>query len=357
MKQKQKKELERVNAVSDHKATQHEEKIRWWKERFAVMQAEVAKEKEKWILKYNKLESQLSSTKDRVYAEKARWRSLMQKQIEETDRVQMMLQNYADVLLEENAELRRKIQVTVKEKRSAERASKKDKQLAKDRLEKWHAEKHRRRVAEDYAAKQDKIQMQLQQIMNKYEETLTNSQETQRSLQKEWADEEAARKRGGGRRWPIWVVQLICELLVNGTAPSSIPSNIETMYETTLYGTKPKEVPSINFVQGCRVVVEIIGETIAAIKLASADTWKQLWTDATTRRQISFTALVIGLLGDEEDDSIDPVIVSSCIFMADERAETQADGIENKITLLKCRLERLVDAVKEKIPHKSHCHL
>ena len=118
------------------------------------------------------------------------------------------------------------------------------------------------------------------------------------------------------------MVQLICELLVNGTAPSSIPSNIETMYET-LYGTKPKEVPSVNFVRGCRVIVEIIGETIAAMKLASAKTWKQLWTDA-------FTALVIGLLGDDEGDTIDPVIISSCIFMADERAETQADGIEYK---------------------------
>jgi len=26
--------------------------------------------------------------------------------------------------------------------------------------------------------------------------------------------------------------------------------------------------------------VEIIGETIAAMKLAAAETWKQLWTDA-----------------------------------------------------------------------------
>jgi flagellar motility protein MotE (MotC chaperone) len=78
VKQKQKKELERVQAVSDHTATQHEEKIRQWKERFAVLREEVAKEKEKWIKKYNNLETQLSTTKDRVYAEKAKCRSLMQ---------------------------------------------------------------------------------------------------------------------------------------------------------------------------------------------------------------------------------------------------------------------------------------
>ena len=74
-----------------------------------------------------------------------------------------------------------------------------------------------------------------------------------------------------------------------------------------------------------------MGETVAAMKLGSADSWKQLWTDATTRRQIPFTALIIGLLANEED--IDPVIVSSCIFMDDERSETQADGIVNKVSL------------------------
>ena len=78
------------------------------------------------------------------------------------------------------------------------------------------------------------------------------------------------------------------------------------MYET-LYGEKPEEEPS----------VEIMGKTVTAMKLGSpADSWKQLWTDATTRRQIPFTALIIGLLGDEED--IDPVVVSSCMFMDDE---------------------------------------
>ena len=83
------------------------------------------------------------------------------------------------------------------------------------------------------------------------------------------------------------------------------------MYEM-LYGEKPKEVPSVRFVRNCRVVVEVIGETVVALKLASAESWKQLWTDATTRRQIPFTALVIGILA--EDETIDPVVVSSCIY-------------------------------------------
>jgi hypothetical protein len=108
------------------------------------------------------------------------------------------------------------------------------------------------------------------------------------------------------------------------------------MYEM-LYGEKPKEVPSVRFVRQCRVVVEVIGETIVALKLASADSWKQLWTDATTRRQIPFTALVIGILAD--DETVDPVVVSSCIFMDDERSETQADGIVSKVSLLSHEFE------------------
>ena len=263
-----------MHSVMDYTTKQHEAKIQQWKERIAALRDDVSKEKEKWLEKYYKLEKELQETRDRVYTEKAKCRTLLQKQIDETERVQMMLRNYADTLEEENEELRHLAKEAVTQKIAAERASSKHKKLAKDRLDKWHAEKHLRRIAEDHAAQQEKIAKDLQKIMQKYRD---ESQDTKRKLQKEWADEEAAHKRGGARRWPIWVVQLICELLVNGTAPSAIPANIRTMYET-LTGEKPSDVPSVNFVRECRVVVEVIGETITALKLASADDWKALWT-------------------------------------------------------------------------------
>ncbi len=329
MKQKQKRKLEKMQAVYSHKTIQNESKIQLWKDRFAVLRKEVTKEKEKWIDKYNKLEQQLAKAKDCVYTEKARCRTLVQKQIDETDRVEKMLQNYTDTLEEEKEDLRRKMHKAVAAKCSAERSSTKSKKLAKDRLDKWHAEKHLRRIAVDFAVQQQKITQQLQKTMQKYNDYLSKSKDKKRKLQKEWADEEAAHKQGGARRWPIWVVQLICELLVNGTAPSAIPSNIQTMYET-LYGETPADLPSVNFVRQCRVVVEVIGETVTALKLASANNWKALWTDATTRRQIPFTALVIGLLSNEE--AIDPIIISSCIFMEDECSDTQAEGIVAKVS-------------------------
>ena len=140
---------------------------------------------------------------------------------------------------------------------------------------------------------------------------------------------EAGRK-GGGRSWWVWVVQLIYELLTHVTPPSTIPSNIETMHHT-LYGVKPDEVPSVNFVRECRVVVQLVGETITTVKLASAEKWEQLWADATLRRQTSFQALIIGVMG--EDDNIDPVIVSSCIFAKDEKSDTQANSILEKVSV------------------------
>jgi hypothetical protein len=82
-----------------------------------------------------------------------------------------------------------------------------------------------------------------------------------------------------------------------------------------LSGETPDKLPSVNFVWSCRVVVEVMGETISAIKLADAPLWNQLWTDETTRQQIPFTAVVIGLMGNSE--VIDPIVVLSCIFMED----------------------------------------
>jgi hypothetical protein len=51
-----------------------------------------------------------------------------------------------------------------------------------------------------------------------------------------------------------------------------------------------------------------------------------------TRRQIPFTALNIGVLAESGD--IDPVVISSCIFMEDKTSEMQVDGIVKKVNTL-----------------------
>ena len=98
--------------------------------------------------------------------------------------------------------------------------------MAKSRLDKWHAERRLRREYEDRVAEQEKANQKMHKALNKYELTIKQLLETKRRLKKEWADKEDAQKRGGVRQWPIWVVQLICELLVNGTAPSQHSNNV-----------------------------------------------------------------------------------------------------------------------------------
>ena len=75
--------------------------------------------------------------------------------------------------------------------------------------------------------------------------------------------------------------------------------------------------------------MQVVAETIAAVKLGRADSWVQISTDETTRRHIPFQCLIISLLGD--DLKIDPVLVSSCIFLDDETAETTVDAVFDKV--------------------------
>jgi hypothetical protein len=67
------------------------------------------------------------------------------------------------------------------------------------------------------------------------------------------------------------------------------------------------------------------------MKLAACPNWAQIFFDSTTRRQIPFTAVVVSLMGDGPD-SIDSIIVSSCVVLEDETSEKQVDGIVNKVS-------------------------
>ena len=136
-------------------------------------------------------------------------------------------------------------------------------------------------------------------------------------------------KPGGGMVYPQWVMTTICELLACGAAPSAIGKILKATYRV-FYDEVPEDIPSINYIRRGRSVLAVFNETMSAMKLAIAESWDQLCTDATTRRQIPFTALIIGLLG---DDSLEQVIVSSCILTDDETADAQAEGIIKKVRL------------------------
>ena len=108
-------------------------------------------------------------------------------------------------------------------------------------------------------------------------------------------------RRCGSGKWPVHVVLLICELLVNGTPPSAVPANIQTT-SAAFTGAEASELPSVNFVRQCPTVLQNLNETLAVLRLGNADNWHQLFTDGTTRRQIAFQNLVIALMEDGKLD-------------------------------------------------------
>lgn len=312
------------------------------KSKLEKTKGEIVDEKIKWQSKIDKLNKELESANDRVFLNKRSKLKELHTQMEKAKKKENELVNYIESVQEENFEMAEEWKLAKKEKRDAIKKHDKMKDLAASRLDKWHAEVNARRDAENELARQTKIMKKSDEIMEKYRAEISRSKEdmaakkeewianqpSRRKLKREWASEVARKKRGGRQKWPVWVVQLICELLINGTSPAAVPRNLRTMYET-LYEEKPDDVPSINFVRQCRVVVENVSETIAAIKLGNAKDWSQLFTDATSRRQVSFTALIIGIMGD--DNKLDPIVVSSCIFMEDETSAVGADGIIKKV--------------------------
>ena len=288
---------------------------------------EVTNEKEKWQEKESKLRQELHFSSDRVYREERKRWYAVSKQVMKSKVKEAEMQNYLDGLNDKNIDLADNLSEALQAKRKAKESTWKAKALAERRLQKWHDERHARRLAEDKLVEVQKENEGTLAVMERYKALAEGY--SQKETKKEWEDETKAKRRGGARRWPVWVVQLICELLVNGTPPVTVRENIRTMY-WVLYNKAPEDLPSVRFIRHCRTKVEVIGETITSLKLARAPIWDQLWTDATTRRQIPFTALIIGMLGD--DAKIDPVVVSSCIFTEDERSGTQAEGIISKVS-------------------------
>ena len=309
-------------------ANQYDKLVLKWKKKLEAEQEKLKVEREKWQDKINKLDAKLEAAKNRIHNEKQKNRDLIQKHIDEVAEQEMGMNLTIQDLQEENFDMAKEWQAAMYEKRKAVKRTKRVVSESATRLAKWRAERDARREAEDKLARISKQAESQKAVLERYQTALEASDDTKKDMKKEWDDDRAAGSRGGARSWPVWVVQLICELLVNGTPPTAIPGNIKTMYET-LYGEDAKEVPSVNFCRRCRIVVQVIGETMTALKLANSKTWKQVFTDATSRRQISFLVLLIGVM--DEDGRIDPVVVSSCIFMEDETSETEAQCVLDKV--------------------------
>ena len=57
---------------------------------------------------------------------------------------------------------------------------------------------------------------------------------------------------------------------MNGIPPSAVPANIKTM-SAAMTGQEVTELPCINFVCKCRVLVQNLSSTLAALRLGQVD--------------------------------------------------------------------------------------
>ena len=283
--------------------------------------------KEQQVIWQKRLSKIDLSTKDRLSKERIRRRNMVQQQIDRSSAVEGQLIEIIEGLGVMNDELVEEVNSAKKEKRETEKLYIKSKENAARRLDQLRHEKEMKNLLRDDLTRVIKALQAQEAQLTEYKSMVKMFKSSKRDLSYEF---KAGRR--GGAQWPLWVTEVCCELLVNGSPPSAIPTSILTLF-ATLYGEEPKIIPSLNYVRQCRVLVQIISETITAMKLAACPNWAEIFFDATTRRQIPFSAVVVSLMGDGPE-TIDPIIVSSCVILEDETSETQVDGIVTKIRAL-----------------------
>ena len=108
-----------------------------------------------------------------------------------------------------------------------------------------------------------------------------------RTIQIEIKIERPVGRPGSAKRWPVHILLLICELLVNGTHLSAVPVNIQRMC-AVFTSVKAKELPTVNFVRECRVMLQNVNESLSAFQLDNANRWHQVFANGTTRQQLVF---------------------------------------------------------------------
>ena len=156
---------------------------------------------------------------------------------------------------------------------------------------------------------------------------------------------------GRGNEWPLWMLQLVLEMLVNGTPPYAVSSNIASQVALTTPGVIIHSLPGDSYIRRCRTILRIIGETLTAYRLGKHQDWAQLFSDGTSRRQIALQNLVIGVI---EDDVLRTLVLLSAIILKGESSEEQSEAIVSMVQRGAKRLERWSEKMKAIYPTYKH---
>ncbi len=280
--------------------------------------------KEQCVAWQKRLSDMDSLSKNLLSKEQVHRCNIVQQQLDRTSAVEGQLMEIIEGLEVMNYELEDKVKSAKKAKRKAIRLYDKSKEAASRCLDQLQVEKEQKSLLKDELTHSLKAQQAQENQLTEYKAMVETFKSTKQSFTRE-----VKIGHSRGARWHLWVTKVCCELLVNGSLPLAIPSSIDTLF-ATLYGKEPKKILLLSYVCQCRVLIQIVSETITAMKLAVCPTWAEIFFDATMQRQVPFLAVVISLMGDGPE-SINPIIVSLRIVLEDETSETQVDGIVSKL--------------------------
>ena len=158
---------------------------------------------------------------------------------------------------------------------------------------------------------------------------------------------------GGTHAWENGMRQVIMEQRLNGTPANAIPANIVSLAKFLVPFVEDVKVPTKRFCRNILGELRVVTETMAALLIARADNWRQLFTDGTSRRQTHLLNVIIGI--DGIDGNIVPMILRAAMIGTGETAEQQVgDILEMAIKRGGKKLARLREIFEELFPGETH---
>ena len=180
------------------------------------------------------------------------------------------------------------------------------------------------------------------------EETIQSM--TPRTFAKRWVKNKG--KKGGRMEWTVQCDKLVMELLANRVPPTSIQASILAMARSFFHGHDiVRELPCVKSIRNMRSTLLRTTKSLAAYRLGSAESWKQLHTDETSRRQISLVNVVVGLLG--TDGVLRLICLSGSIIAEDSTAENQSRAIISSFNELAQLLADWIKMTEEMYPGRE----
>jgi hypothetical protein len=187
-------------------------------------------------------------------------------------------------------------------------------------------------------------------IISSQQNTIEEMTPTPQIFAKQWVKNRD--KRGGHMEWTVECDKLIMELLANRCPPVSIQASILAMARYFFRGQDVvRELPCLRSIRYMRTVLLRTTKSLAAYRLGSADAWKQLHTDETSRRQISIVNVVVGLIG--SDGILRSICLSGSIIAEDSTAENQSRAIISSFTESSQLLADWIKTTAEMFPDRD----